>query len=114
MAMADARIPTPPCSPGVQLTEVEADREDSSMSPRKLSRIKYAQAIGDGREYVLSKMDPRLKPKQAHLASAILERDPSKKPKSWTTQDCATWLHENPAVPKVICKYYIPTFYLSI
>ena len=114
MADADARIPTPPRSPGVQLTEGEGDGEDSAMSPRKLSRLKYAQAIGDGREYVLSKMDPRLKPKQAHLVSAILERDPSRKPKNWTAQDCSTWLHSNPAVPKVICKYYIPIFYLSI
>jgi hypothetical protein len=90
------RSPTPPND-----TDTGGDEVNSSpfpqLSPRKARRITYARLLGDGREFTLVKMDRQDKPKQETLVAAILERDARQKPKNWSAQQCATWLHEHPS-----------------
>jgi len=41
------------------------------------------------------------KPRQSELWQAIMERDPSQKPKHWDVKKCVTWLMQSRAPPKV-------------
>jgi hypothetical protein len=39
------------------------------------------------------------KPRQSELWQAIMERDPSQKPKHWDVKKCVAWLMQSAALP---------------